>query len=145
MFKDGKALTPASTEIEKHEGEAQMPAVVKRKVSHPIMTADPDLSHLTPEQQAKYWKRRHDELLVKQQQEYESKVHEETLRLINFTSASSDTASLYLFTDTLASYFPLLSPEKLDAVRSMPKFKPTPRVIPMYEAPGFKVGVQKQA
>ncbi len=141
--KGGRALTPAAavpvgTQEPEPPSSSLLPATVRRKVHTPIMSADPDLSHLTPEQRADYWKRRHDRLLAEQAQQYESEIHQETLQLINFTSASSNAAALFATVDALAFHYPLVSAEALDGVRSLPRFEPTPRVIEMRPAVGFQ-------
>lgn len=128
---NGQALGRNLTRVPQQEeqepaDEVEAKPIVRRKMRRPIMTADPDLSHLTPEQQARYWKRRHDELLADQAQEYEAQVHQETLRLINFPNASSDTADLYAFADSLAVNYTYVSEESLAEVRSLAKFRPTP-------------------
>ncbi|MGI4864193.1 MAG: helix-turn-helix domain-containing protein [Janthinobacterium lividum] len=155
MLKGGQALAPAAkpaspattpeTESPTPPPAGEVPSLapaVRRKHYRPIMSTEPDLRHLTPEQRAEYWKRRHDRLLAEQAQAYENEVHQETLQLVNFRSASSNAADLYAFADSLAVDYPCPSAEMRQRVESIAKFRPAARVIQMRPV---VAGFQQQA
>lgn len=140
-----RALSPVEADPTPIDAVPAVLPNVRRKVSRPLMVAEPNLDHLPPEKQIDYWKQRYKKEILRQAEEFETKEHEETLQLIgngpSFNFASADAADVYNTVDAIAFYYPAASDESLEQVRSLARFVPTPRVRPMYP----KVGFQQQA